>query len=63
MAGRRRLERKTDERRPVVADDFIYDDPAASALNDQEQMPESDTPEEGIRKLKRKRAEQPSYSS
>ena len=63
MAGRRRLERKTDERRPVVADDFIYDDPAASALNDQEQMPESDTPEEAIRKLKRKRAEQPSYSS
>jgi hypothetical protein len=55
MAGRRRLERKTEERRPVVADDFIYDDPDVSRPDDQEQSPDSDTPEEAIRKLKRRR--------
>ena len=55
MAGRRRLERKTEERRPVVADDFIYDDPDVSRPYDQEQSPDSDTPEEAIRKLKRRR--------
>lgn len=56
MSARRRLERKTDERRPVVTDDFIYDDPGTAAGND---MPGaevfSDTPEEAIRKLKRRR--------
>ena len=44
MAGRRRLERKTEERRPVVADDFIYDDPSVSRPDDQEPAPDSDTP-------------------
>ena len=48
MAGRRRLERKTEETRPVVADDFIYDDPSVSDADDHG-IPGSDTPEEAIR--------------
>ena len=55
MAGRRRLERKTEERRPVVADDFIYDDPSVSGPDSGDLQPESDTPEEALRKMKRRR--------
>ena len=57
MAGRRRLERKTDDRRPVVTDDFIYDDPRQSFNNDESDPVSSDTPEEAVRKL-RKRTQQ-----
>ena len=53
MAARRRLERKTEERRPVVTDDFIYDDPPTSAGADPAGLPASDTPEEAIRKMRR----------
>ena len=27
MSARRRLERASDDRRPVVTDDFVYDEP------------------------------------
>ena len=56
MSPRRRLEQKKDDRRPVVADDYIYDDPDQSAGSVTESA--SDTPEEAIRKLKRRRAEE-----
>ena len=52
MAGRRRLERKTDDRRPVVTDDFIYDDPQNPSNEEVSGTFSSDTPEEAIRKLK-----------
>ena len=52
MAGRRRLERKTDDRRPVVTDDFIYDDPHQSYNEDSSDTGSSDTPEESVRKLR-----------
>ena len=52
MAGRRRLERKTDDRRPVVTDDFIYDDPQNPSNEEVYGTFSSDTPEEAIRKLK-----------
>jgi len=55
MSARRRLERKTDDRRPVVTDDFIYDDPESPARRDSDAEPVSDTPEEAVRKLRRKR--------
>lgn len=57
MAFRRRLERKTDDRRPVVSDDFIYDDPDSAENKANESAAVSDTPEEAIRKLRRKRPE------
>ena len=53
MAGRRRLERKTGDNRPVVTDDFIYDEPPQSDFVNHDQI-ESDTPEEAIRKMRRK---------
>ena len=48
MAGRRRLERKTDDRRPVVTDDFIYDDPRQSFADSESDPVSSDTPEEAV---------------
>ena len=55
MASRRRLERKTENRRPVVTDDYIYDDPDNTLTDDSGAAPSSDTPEEAIRKLRRKK--------
>ncbi len=55
MAVKRRLERKTEDRRPVVTDDFIYDDPLSADSADGNE-PVSDTPEEAIRKLRRRPA-------
>lgn len=57
MAGRRRLERKSEDRRPVVTDDFIYNDPEPSKTSDSSDRPVSDTPEEAIRKLRRRDAD------
>lgn len=54
MAGRRKLERQSDDRRPVVTDDFIYDDPDTSVSSVSADEPVSDTPEEAIRKLRRR---------
>ena len=54
MASRRRTDRKPDDRRPVVTDDFIYDDPSSSG-SAPDAGPVSDTPEEAIRKLRRKK--------
>lgn len=54
MAGRRKLERQSDDRRPVVTDDFIYDDPDTSVSSASADEPVSDTPEEAIRKLRRR---------
>ncbi len=54
MAGRRRLERKTDDRRPVVTDDFIYDDPRQSYTDGETDSFSSDTPEEAVRKLRKR---------
>ena len=54
MAGRRRLERKTDDRRPVVTDDFIYDDPQQSFTDGNSDPVSSDTPEEAVRKLRKR---------
>ncbi len=52
MAGRRRLERKTEERRPVVSDDFIYND-SNDPLENADESQASDTPEEALKKLRR----------
>ena len=54
MAGRRRLERKTDDRRPVVTDDFIYDDPRQTSDEEESGPVASDTPEEAVRKLRKR---------
>ena len=60
MARRRRLERIQDDKRPVVTDDFIYDDPSVSAgqKNDSNL---SDTPEEAVRKLQGNRTDDMSF--
>ena len=55
MAGKRRPERKSEDRRPVVTDDFIYNDPDENSGAGNE--PVSDTPEEAIRKLRRRTAD------
>ena len=55
MAARRRLDRKQEDRRPVVTDDFIYDEPNAAGNSDQAAEPASETPEEAIRKLRRQK--------
>lgn len=53
--ARRRLQRKVDNNRPVVVDDFIYNDPAnASEESSEKDSVVSDTPEEAIRKLRRR---------
>jgi len=57
MAARRRLERNKDDHRPVVTDDYIYDDPLHADTSDSGSEPASDTPEEAIRKLRRKKPE------
>ena len=51
--ARRRQKNKPETVRPVVMDDFIYDDPAEMA----DQTFASDTPEEAIRKMRRKPAD------
>ena len=60
MAGRRRLQRQSDKSRPVVTDDFIYDDPDNAKTSVPVNEPISDTPEEAIRKLRRR---DPDYES
>ena len=54
MAAKRRLEKNKEDRRPVVTDDFIYDDPHHAEPDDTVSGPVSDTPEEAVRKLRRK---------
>lgn len=55
VSARRRLDRKKEEdRRPVVTDDFIYDDPVGSEPDASDTVPHSDTPEEAVRKLRRR---------
>ena len=53
--ARRRLQRKVDNDRPVVTDDFIYNDPKSPADTGSAEV-SSDTPEEAIRKLRRRNA-------
>ena len=54
MAGRRRQKQKNEEQRPVVTDDFIYDDPKEQPHGDSDSFAlNSDTPEEAVRKLRR----------
>ena len=57
MSPRKRQDRKSEDRRPVVTDDFIYDDPDSVVNPSEESEPASDTPEEAIRKLRRKKAD------
>ena len=57
MAAKRRPERKSEDRRPVVTDDFIYNDPDPADRTDTGNEPLSDTPEEAIRKLRRRKAD------
>ena len=53
--ARRRLQRKVDNNRPVVVDDFIYNDPEKPADDEREtDGVVSDTPEEAVRKLRRR---------
>lgn len=59
MSARRRLERSTEDRRPIAANDFIYDDPSTEASDDTMDGFVSDTPEEAIRKLRRRRPSAP----
>ena len=54
MAGRRRLERKEEEKRPVVTDDFIYDEQTGDPSDNSEASVVSETPEEALRKLRRR---------
>ena len=56
MAARRRLGQNKEDHRPVVTDDYIYDDPLHADDVDSDSGAVSDTPEEAIRKLKRKKA-------
>jgi len=53
--ARRRLQRKVDNDRPVVTDDFIYNDPESPVDTGSAEV-SSDTPEEAIRKLRRRNA-------
>ena len=53
--ARRRLQRKVDNDRPVVTDDFIYNEPETPADPGSAEI-SSDTPEEAIRKLRRRNA-------
>ena len=57
MAGRKRPERKSEDHRPVVTDDFIYNDPEPADFAEAGNEPVSDTPEEAIRKLRRRKAD------
>lgn len=52
---KRRLRRKVDNDRPVVTDDFIYNDYDSSAVYNTAEIP-SDTPEEAVRKLRKRAA-------
>lgn len=54
MSAKRRSDKKED-RRPVVTDDYIYDDPDSALTSGSENGPVSDTPEEAIRKLRGKK--------
>ena len=51
MARFRITKKQREDTRPVVSDDFIYDDPTGSAASS-DSSPLSDTPEEAIRKLR-----------
>lgn len=55
MSARRRLENKSEKKRPVVTDDFIYDDPLSDNSADHDNNVISDTPEEAVRKLRYKK--------
>lgn len=57
MAAKKRSERRSGDRRPVVTDDFIYNDPEPAERVDSGAEPVSDTPEEAIRKLRRRKAD------
>ena len=63
MAAKRRLEKNKEDRRPVVTDDFIYDDPLHMDSVDPGDEPVSDTPEEAIRKLRRKKTDDSASAS
>lgn len=63
MAAKRRLDRKSDDRRPVVTDDFIYDDPVFGSDSDTDNEHVSDTPEEAVRKLRRRKPDADSVIS
>ena len=67
MAARKRSEKNSQDPRPVVTDDFIYDDPLFSDAERSDSDPVSDTPEEAIRKLRHKKSgsepEDSSYKS
>ena len=51
MSAKRRLERASENRRPVVTDDFIYDDPIQPQSGSETDSAYSDTPEEAIREI------------
>lgn len=53
MAGKKRSERKNEESRPVVTDDFIYDEPHQNFVENGSDPFSSDTPEEAVRGLRR----------
>lgn len=58
MAAKRRARSSKDESRPVVTNDFIYDDPQPSGSgSENNESVLSDTPEEAVRKLRRKTAD------
>ena len=59
MSARRRLKRNTEDHRPVVTDDFIYDEPDTASAEQEQDDIASDTPEEAVRKLRRKAPEEP----
>jgi len=52
LAGKRRSSRKQEETRPVVTNDFIYDDPLHPLPGSTDNSAISDTPEEAIKKLR-----------
>ena len=53
MARLRINKRRQDDQRPAVSDDFIYDEPDQPVSA----VPDSDTPEEAVRKLRGRKAE------
>ena len=55
MSAKKRTDRNSSDLRPVVTDDYIYDELDSASHTGTEIGPVSDTPEEAIRKLRKKK--------
>ena len=62
MAGKKRRDRADSDPRPIVVDDFIYNDPDGLTGSDSAAS-DSDTPDEAMRKLRGRRREESAAAS